>query len=162
MILQIQKTHLLCAILTQIPTEVFCIARSELMETRKETKKHCVFSFPISVCPPALFPIFTLIFVCRFVTCVLTLFLSCSLSDPHYMFDTLYLLLGSSVGPYIIIPMPQDTALCRVPSFGWDVKWVSWLSEVIKDPMALIVRVGVLTPVSWLNSQSDPQTITVT
>jgi hypothetical protein len=28
--------------------------------------------------------------------------------------------------------------------------------------MALIVRVGVLTPVSWLNSQSSPQTITVT
>ena len=40
-------------------------------------------------------------------------------------------------------------ALCRVPFFGWDVKRVSWLSEVIKDPMALIVRVGVSTPVSW-------------
>ena len=34
--------------------------------------------------------------------------------------------------------------------------------EVIKDPMALIVRVGVLTLVSWLNSQSGSQTITVT
>ena len=55
-----------------------------------------------------------------------------------------------------------DTALCRVLSFGFDVKRVSCLSEVIKDPMALIVRVGVLTPVSWLNSQSGPQTITVT
>ena len=55
-----------------------------------------------------------------------------------------------------------DTALCRVPSFGWDVKRVARLSEVIKDPMALIVRVGVLTPVSLLNSQSGPQTITVT
>ena len=28
---------------------------------------------------------------------------------------------------------------------------------VTKDPMALVVRVGVLTPVSWLNSQSDHQ-----
>ncbi|CDQ82847.1 unnamed protein product, partial [Oncorhynchus mykiss] len=41
-----------------------------------------------------------------------------------------------------------DTALCRVSSFGWDVKRVSCLSEVIKDPVALIVRVGVLTPPS--------------
>jgi hypothetical protein len=49
-----------------------------------------------------------------------------------------------------------------VLSFGWDVKQVSWLSEVTKDPMALIVRVGMLTLVSWLNSQSGPQTITVT
>jgi hypothetical protein len=23
------------------------------------------------------------------------------------------------------IPMPQDAALCRVLSFGWDIKWVS-------------------------------------
>jgi hypothetical protein len=30
------------------------------------------------------------------------------------------------------------------------------------DPMALIVRVGVLTLVSWLISQSGPQTIMVT
>ena len=36
-----------------------------------------------------------------------------------------------------------DTALCRVLSFRWDVKWVTCLSEVIKDPMALIVRIGV-------------------
>ena len=57
----------------------------------------------------------------------------------------------------------SDWGHCPVPSFGWDVKRVSLLSEVIKDPMALIVRVRVLTPVSWLNSQSGPQkTITVT
>jgi hypothetical protein len=35
-------------------------------------------------------------------------------------------------------------------------------SVVAKDSMALIVRVGVLTPVSWLNSQSGLHTITVT
>ena len=39
-----------------------------------------------------------------------------------------------------------DIALCRVPSFRRDVKRVSWLSEVIKDPMALIVRVGGVNP----------------
>jgi hypothetical protein len=33
------------------------------------------------------------------------------------------------------------------------------LSVVTKDSMALIVRVGVLTPVSWLNSQSGPHII---
>ena len=42
--------------------------------------------------------------------------------------------------------MIGDIALCRVLSFGWEVK-VSSLSMVIKDAMA-IVRVGVLTPVS--------------
>jgi hypothetical protein len=39
---------------------------------------------------------------------------------------------------------------------------VQTLSEVIKDPMALVVRVGVLTLVSWQNSQSGHQTIMVT
>ena len=58
--------------------------------------------------------------------------------------------------------MIGDTALCGVLSFRWDVKWESWLFEVIKDPMALIVRVGVLTLVSWLNCQSGPQTVMVT
>ena len=52
-----------------------------------------------------------------------------------------------------------DIALCRVLSFGWVVKWVS---VVTKDPMAHIIRVGVLTLVSWLNSQSGPHTIMVT
>jgi hypothetical protein len=47
-----------------------------------------------------------------------------------------------------------DITLCRVLSFRWDVKRVSCISVVIKDPMALIVRVGVLTLVSWLNSLS--------
>ena len=36
---------------------------------------------------------------------------------------------------------------------------MSCLSVVTKDPMALIVRVGVLTLVSSLNSQSGPHTI---
>jgi hypothetical protein len=35
-------------------------------------------------------------------------------------------------------------------------------SEVIKDALALIVRVGMLTPFSRLNSQAVPHTITVT
>jgi hypothetical protein len=52
-----------------------------------------------------------------------------------------------------------DIALCTVPSFWWDVKRVFWPSVVTKDPIALIVRVGVLTPVSWLNSQAGPHTV---
>jgi hypothetical protein len=44
---------------------------------------------------------------------------------------------------------------CRVLPFGWDFWWVSWISVVSKDPVALIVRVGVLTLVCWLDSQSD-------
>ena len=58
------------------------------------------------------------------------------------------------------IPMPPDSegeiALCSVMSFRWDVKQVSRLSEVIKNDMALIVRVDVLNTVSWLNSKPDP------
>jgi hypothetical protein len=45
-----------------------------------------------------------------------------------------------------------DIALCRVLCFRSDVKQVSRLSVVTKDPMALIVRVGVLKLVSWLIS----------
>jgi hypothetical protein len=71
-----------------------------------------------------------------------------------------------SSGPQKIFLCPRAVidkiALCRVQTFRWDVKWVSWLSVVTKVPMALTVRVGVLTPVSWLNSQSGPHTIMVT
>jgi hypothetical protein len=62
--------------------------------------------------------------------------------------------------------MPQgsdrDTAPRRVSSFGWDVKRGSGLPVVTKDPMTLIGKVGVLTQVSWLNSQSGPHTIMAT
>ncbi len=37
-------------------------------------------------------------------------------------------------------------------SFGWDVKPRSWLSVVIKNPMALLVKSRGVTPVSWPNS----------
>ena len=47
----------------------------------------------------------------------------------------------------------EAECLCRVLSFRLDIKWFPD-SVVTKDPMALIVRVRVLTPVSWLNSKS--------
>jgi hypothetical protein len=56
----------------------------------------------------------------------------------------------------------DTAALCSVLSFGWDVKRVSWLFEVIKVPMALIVRVGVLSLVSWLSEViKDPMALIV-
>ncbi len=36
----------------------------------------------------------------------------------------------------------------KSPSFGWDVKPRSWLSVVIKKPMALLIKSRVVTPVS--------------
>ena len=47
-------------------------------------------------------------------------------------------------------------------SFGWDVKRCPDSLCSLKYPMALIIRVGVLTLVCWLNSQSGPHTIMVT
>ncbi len=44
----------------------------------------------------------------------------------------------------------------RAPSFGWDVKPRSWLSVVIKNPMALLVKSRGVTPVSWPNSLHWP------
>ncbi len=43
------------------------------------------------------------------------------------------------------------TLYCQqAPSFGWDVKLRSWLSVVIKNPMALLVKSRGVTPVwSW-------------
>ena len=55
--------------------------------------------------------------------------------------------------------MIGDIALCRGLSFRWDDTLVSWLSVVTKDPLTLIVRGGVLTLASCLNSQSGPHTI---
>ncbi len=43
-----------------------------------------------------------------------------------------------------------DTTVKKAPSFGWDVKPRSWLSVVIKNPMALLVKSRGVTPVSWL------------
>ncbi len=45
------------------------------------------------------------------------------------------------------------------PSFGWDVKPRSWLSVVIKNPMALLVKSRGVTPVSWPNSHHWPLSI---
>ena len=43
-----------------------------------------------------------------------------------------------------MVMLPQgsegDIALRKVPYFGRDVKRVSWLSVVIKDPMSLIIE----------------------
>ena len=75
----------------------------------------------------------------------------------------LEVVLGGPVGGTLSSGLKKyPNALCRVLSIGWDVKRVSRLSEVIKDPMALIVIVWVLTPVAWLKSQSGPRTIAVT
>ncbi len=48
------------------------------------------------------------------------------------------------------------TLLEQAPSFGWDVKPRSWLSVVIKNPMALLVKSRGVTPVSWQNSPAGP------
>ncbi len=45
------------------------------------------------------------------------------------------------------------------PSFGWDVKPRSWLSVVIKNPMALLVKNRGVTAVSWPNSHHWPLSI---
>ncbi len=44
-------------------------------------------------------------------------------------------------------------------SFGRAVKPRSWLSEVIKNPMALLVKSRGVTPVSWQNSLHWPLSI---
>jgi hypothetical protein len=60
----------------------------------------CLITSPIFVISPALFNAAALMFVCRYVTRVLTLFLSCYLSVPHKLFNSPYLLFISSVGPF--------------------------------------------------------------
>ncbi len=47
----------------------------------------------------------------------------------------------------------------KYPSFGWDVKPRSWLSVVIKNPMALPVKSRGVTPVPWPNSLHWPLSI---
>ncbi len=47
----------------------------------------------------------------------------------------------------------------QAPSFGWDIKPRSWLSVVIKNPMALLVKSRGVTPVSWPNSPHWPLSI---
>ncbi len=44
----------------------------------------------------------------------------------------------------------------KSPSFEWDVKPRSWISVVIKNPMALLVKSRGVTPVSWPNSNHGP------
>ncbi len=55
---------------------------------------------------------------------------------------------------------PQATlGIALYISFGWDVKPSSWLSVVIKNPMALLVKSRGVTPVSWSNSLHWPLSI---
>ncbi len=52
------------------------------------------------------------------------------------------------------------TLYCQqAPSFGWDVKPRSWLSVVIKNPMALLVKSRGVTPVSWPSTLHWPLSI---
>ncbi len=51
------------------------------------------------------------------------------------------------------------TVTIIIPSFGWDVKPRSWLSVVIKNPRALLVKSRGVTPVSWPNSHHWPLSI---
>ncbi len=44
----------------------------------------------------------------------------------------------------------------KLSVFGWDVKPRSWLSVVIKNPMALLVKSRGVTPVSWPNTTTSP------
>ena len=54
--------------------------------------------------------------------------------------------------------MIGDIALCRAQCFKWDVKRVSWLYVITTDPMAVFVRVRVLTLVSWLDWEFSQDT----